>query len=103
VRRGELWWIAWPDLEQPHVGVLVSRASSYEQRRKATIALVTTTRRGRPFEVAVGEANGLDNQSVINCDELVTVRLGLLVEYVGTLDADQVRSLDAALRYCLGL
>jgi len=54
-----------------------------------------------PFEVAVGEANGLDHASVINCDELATVRLSSLIEHVGVLDDEQLQALDAALRYAL--
>ena len=48
VRRGELWWADIPG--GPHPVVLVSRDGSYMQRRKATVALVTSRIRGIPVE-----------------------------------------------------
>jgi mRNA interferase MazF len=81
--------------------VLVSRTGSYERRHGATVALVTTTRRGLRVEVPVGEPNGLDHPSVINCDELATVGLSALGEYIGDLDDLQRIALDVALRFAL--
>ena len=102
VQRGELWWA---DLTEAgaHPVALVSRDGSYERRRRATVALVTTTIRGIPVEVRVGPANGLERESVINTDELQTIRLSHLVEHIGNLDRGQVARLDTALRFALGL
>jgi mRNA interferase MazF len=102
VRRAELWWAELPEVGD-HPVALVSRDGSYERRRRATVALVTSTIRGVPVEVAVGPANGLEHDSVINADELQTIRASRLIERIGELDADQRARLDTALHYALGL
>jgi mRNA interferase MazF len=102
VRRGELWWAELPEVGD-HPVVLVSRESSYERRRRATVALITTTIRGIPVEVPVGAPNGLDHDSVINVDELQTIRVARLVERIGDLSPEQRALLDSALRFALGL
>ena len=40
------------------------------------VAEITTTARGLPTEVAVGERQGLAHDSVVNCDNLNTVSKG---------------------------
>jgi mRNA interferase MazF len=102
VLRGELWWAEIPEVGQ-HPVVLVSRDASYDQRRRATVALVTSTIRGIPVEVPVGPANGLVHASVINTDELQTIRITWLVERIGDLSPEQRARLDTALRFALGL
>lgn len=102
MRRGELWWAELPEVGD-HPVVLVSRAGSYERRRRATVALVTRTIRDIPVEVPVGPANGLEHESVINVDELQTIRASRLIERIGELDGDQRTRLDGALHYALGL
>jgi mRNA interferase MazF len=102
VRRGEVWWAEFAELGN-HPVVLCSRDGSYERRRRATVALITSTIRGLPVEVAIGTANGLEHDSVINVDDLATIRLGQLVERCGELDEEQISALDAALRYALDL
>ena len=86
-----------------HPVVTISRDGSYQRRRRATVALVTTTRRGIPVEVPVGEKNGLDHASVVNTDDLWTIRLSDLIEQLGELDVDQTAAMDNALRFALGL
>ena len=102
VLRGELWWAELPEVGA-HPVALVSRDGSYERRRRATVALVTSSIRGIPVEVPVGPANGLDHDSVINADELQTIRASHLVERIGELDLSQRARLNAALSFALGL
>ena len=102
VLRGELWWAAIPEVVQ-HPVVLVSRDGSYDRRRRATAALLTSTIRGIPVEVPVGPANVLGHESVINADELQTIRITWLVERIGDLSPEQRARLDTALRFALGL
>jgi hypothetical protein len=58
-----------------------------------------TWQRRIPVEVEVGPANGLEHASVINVDELQTIRISHLVERIGQLDANQRARLDSALRF----
>ena len=100
--RGELWWAELPEVGN-HPVALVSRDGSYDRRRRATVALITSTIRGIPVEVAVGLSNGLDHDSVINTDELQTIRITRLVERIGDLGPEQRVRLDEALLFALGL
>ena len=100
--RGELWWAELPEIGG-HPVALVSRDGSYDQRRRATVALITSTIRGIAVEVPVDPSNGLDHDSVINVDELQTIRITRLVERIGDLRPEQRARLDEALRFALGL
>ena len=100
--RGELWWAELPDVGD-HPVALVSWDGSYDRRRRATVALITSTIRDIPVEVRVGPPNGLDHDSVINADELQTIRITRLVERIGDLSPEQRARLDEALLFALGL
>lgn len=62
-----------------------------------TVAPITTTIRGLTSEVAVGESNGLDEASVINCDNIQTIPADLLGRRVGVLLPDQETALTTAI------
>jgi mRNA interferase MazF len=102
MRRGDIWLAELP-VGGARPVVLVSREGSYERRRKATVAPITTTIRRIPVEVAVDAANGLEHDSVVNADELQTIPLRDLVERLGAIAAEQLVALDAALHFALGL
>ncbi len=69
-----------------------------------TCAPITRTIRGIRSEVEVGAAQGLSDQSVISCDNLITIPTTLLdSEPVGHLDLDTRIKLDRALRYALDI
>lgn len=62
-----------------------------------TVAPITSRIRGLSTEVAVGRANGLDHDSVVSCDNLVTVPVGQLLAQIGSLRPDQEGQLTAAI------
>ena len=66
-------------------------------------AIVTCTIRGLPSEVPVGMGSGLDHDSVVNCDNVHTLRRERLTRKRGELGPELVRRLDAALSVALGL
>ena len=69
-----------------------------------TCAPITRTIRGIRSEVEVGPAQGLPDQSVISCDNLITIPTALLdPEPVGHLELDRRARLDQALRYALDI
>jgi len=45
---------------------------------RVTIAPITSTVRGLSTEVPVGRANGLDHDSVVSCDNIVTIPVSAL-------------------------
>lgn len=100
MRRGEVWWAR---LDKRRPVVLLSRNEAYDVRALVIAAPVSTTVRGFAVEVRVGKTEGLPRASVINCDWLVTVPKGNLLERAGALDAHKIGQLDGALRFALGL
>jgi mRNA interferase MazF len=80
--------------------------------RDATIAVLTAitcapicrTIRGIRSEVEIGPAQGLPDQSVISCDNLITIPATLFDRGpVGHLDIESRIKLDQALRYALDI
>ena len=87
----------------PHPVVIVTRNSAVPILRNVCVAVVTSTIRGAPTEVAVGRAEGLQHDSVVNCNDLATVPKALLLRRRGSLGPEATHGLDEALRVALGL
>lgn len=87
----------------PHPVVIVTRAGAIPVLRNVCVAVVTSTVRSAPTEVPVGRDEGLNRDSVVNCDDLVTVSKNLFSRYRGSLGPEATRRLDEALRIALGL
>ncbi len=78
------------ELVRPHLG-------------RVTVAPITSTIRGLSTEVPVGQANGLDHDSVVSCDSIVTVPTSTLGRQVGYLLSAQEAELAAAIRAAFDL
>jgi mRNA interferase MazF len=83
--------------------VVVTRNSAIPVLRNVCVAVVTSTIRGAPTEVPVGRGEGLNRDSVVNCDDLVTTSKSVLGRRRGSLGPEATRRLDNALRIALGL
>jgi len=78
------------DVVRPHVS-------------RVTLAPITTTVRGLSTEVAVGRANGLDRESVVSCDNILTVPTSALGRLIGHLLEDQEVALAEVIRAAFDL
>ncbi len=70
---------------------------------RVTVAPITTTIRGLSTEVPVGPANGLDQDSVVSCDNVVTVPADVVGSQIGVLLAAQEPALAEAIRLAFDL
>ena len=70
---------------------------------RVTVAPITSTIRGLSTEVPVGWANGLDQESVVSCDNVVTVPTTALGRQIGRLLPEQEVALTAALHAAFDL
>ena len=70
---------------------------------RVTVAPITSTIRGLSTEVAVGPANGLDDTSVVSCDNIVTVPASALGRQLGFLLDGQEPELTAAIHAAFDL
>ncbi len=65
--------------------------------RRVTVAPITSTVWGLSTEVAVGARNGLDDDSVVSLDNVVTIPVTDLGRPIGFLQTDQERALTQAI------
>ena len=70
---------------------------------RVTVAPITTTIRGLSSELPVGRANGLDEPSVVSCDNIVTIPVAELGDQIGILFPLQEAELSAAVRAAFDL
>ncbi len=64
---------------------------------KVTVAPITSTIKGLSSEVRVGRHNGLDHDSAVSIDNVVTVPAELLGRTLGFLSPDQENDLARAI------
>ena len=80
-------WLARLDKTRPVV--VLTREAARAAMTKVTVAPITSTAKGLSSEVPVGSANGLEYDSVISLDNVVTIPVSLLGQTVGFLTTDQ--------------
>lgn len=84
--------------------VVVSRQALIDSQFSTVVCAPVYSRRdGLATQVDVGFDEGLEHESSIHCDALVSVRKSALTDHVGTLAPSRARALDQALRVALGL
>ena len=70
---------------------------------RVTVTPITGSIRGLSSEVRVGRANGLDHDSVVSCDNILTVPRELLGRQIGHLLPAQEVELSEAIRAAFDL
>jgi mRNA interferase MazF len=70
---------------------------------RVTVAPITGTVRGLSTEVPVGPANGLEKDSVVSCDNIVTIPVTALGRSLGFLFPSQEAALSEAIRAAFDL
>ena len=86
-----------------HPVVVITRDATIPVLTSVTVAAVTSRVRGFVAEVAVGSAEGLDRDCVVNCNDLSTIPKWMLERQRGRLGPAAMRRLDVALRIALDL
>jgi len=87
-------WLARLDKTRPVL--VLTREEVRAVRDLVTVAPITSTVRGLRSEVAVGPANGLEQDSVINLDLIATVPRSVLMRPLGALLEHQEDDLTRA-------
>ena len=103
MRRGEVWWT---DLGPPagrRPVLLLSRDEAYAVRSLVIVAPVTTRIRSIRSEVQLGPEEGLPKACVANLDTITTIARSSLTERLAVLKLDKLQSVDAAIRFALGM
>lgn len=71
--------------------------------KRVTIAPITSRIRGLATEVSVGPENGLDRDSVVSCDNIMTVDIESIGEPIGAVLPNQEAGLAAAISIAFDL
>ena len=103
MKRGEIWWADLPRPAGWRPVLLLSRDDAYPVRDFIIMSPLTTRRRGLPTEVNLGPENGLPRLSVANLDVIITEPKRSLRERIGSIRAAQLRAVDEAIHFALGL
>lgn len=112
VRRGELWWVDFGDPVGSAPGyrrpAAVVSSDRFNRSRLATVIVAAVTSNLRlaeaPGNVALNQkSTGLQQESVVNVSQLLSVDRSLLDERIGMLNTVHLRALDDGLRLVLGL
>jgi mRNA interferase MazF len=107
VKRGELYRVARPSGGDPkrfRVFVVVSRQVLIDSRFSTVVcAPIFSARHGLSTQVPVGVDEGLRHESVIHCDQLVTLPKAALSQFVGNLPPAKINELDRALVAALSI
>ena len=92
-------------LDKTRPVLVLTREAARSAMTKVTVAPITTTIKGLSSEVAVEPDNGLEADSVISLDNVLTVPVAVLGRTVGYLSPEQEGQLARAvvLAYDLGL
>lgn len=101
MKRGELYRLRKPggaDPEISRVFAVVSRQACINSRFATVICVpMYSARHGLATQVPVGIDEGLNHESALHCDELLSLPKLRLTDFVGALSSDKVRDLDRAL------
>lgn len=84
-------------LDKTRPVVVLTREQVRPHMSRVTVAPITTTIRGLSTEVPVGRANGLAGDSVVSCDNIVTVPTSTLGRQLGYLLPAQEIALTTAI------
>ena len=84
-------------LDKVRPAVVLTREAVLPHLTKITVAPITSRIRGLSTEIPVGPANGLDKNSVVSCDNLITIPTTALGRQVGFLLPEQEAELTRAL------
>lgn len=85
-------------LDKTRPVLVLTREAVRPYLTRVTVAPITSTIRGLSTELRVGPRNGLEHDSVVSCDNIVTVPADALGRLIGYLNADTEPALTAAIR-----
>ncbi len=104
--RGELWTAAATGYAGKPRPVVVVQDDRFDSTDSITVALMTTVQADLPLlrvPIHRSELNGLDRDSDVMIDKVMTIPRDRLGQSIGRLSANQIVQLDRGLMVFLGL
>jgi mRNA interferase MazF len=90
-------------LEKTRPVLILTREAVRPYLTRVTVAPITSNIRGLSTEVPVGARNGLDHDSVVSLDNILTIPTSALGRHLGYLTAEQEPELAEAIKVAFDL
>ena len=90
-------------IDKRRPALVLTRERVWPHLQRVTVAPVTSRIRGISSEVPVGPRNGLDHESVVNCDGITSILVENLGPQIGFLLESQELALAAAIQAAFDL
>jgi mRNA interferase MazF len=102
IARGDvrLYQFAAPDKKRPVL--VLTRNSAVRYLATVTVAPITSTIRGVPSEVVLGEEDGMKSPCAVNLHNAITVSQQRLGQRLAQLNSSRMNEVCSALRFSLG-
>lgn len=95
----ELWIVEAGGTRRP--ALVLTRPEAVDRLDRILVALATTTIRGLPTEVAIGPAEGVDTDCVLNFDSPELLSRARFTSYVGSFPTTRWPEVCAALSFAI--
>ena len=105
-KRNEIYMVVLPVTSKSvQYGKIIQNDIGNEMSPTTIVAPITSrSKRNMPTHVTIGPETGLNNESVVLCEQLVTINIATLNEKIGEVtDKTTVRAIDDAIACSLGL
>ena len=100
--RGDVRLCRFPPPGKQRPVLVLTRASAIGHLATVTVAPITSTVRGVPSEVILDIDDGMKGRCAVNLHNAVTVAQARLGRRAGSLSAERMQQVCAALRFSLG-
>lgn len=99
IGHGQVWWA---DADKIRPVVILTRARVAPHLSRVLVAPITTTVRGIPSEVALGEAEGVKAGSVANLDNISLMPVANFIALAGLIAPERWDEFCAATHHVIG-
>ena len=103
MNRGDVWMLDLGGRAGRRPALIMTRQAVIPYVNKLTVAEITSSGKGYPTEVAIGQKANLPKQSYVQLDNIQTVAKTRFVKHLGALDAPTMRTIGLKVILALGL
>ncbi len=103
MNRGDVWQLDFGGRAGKRPALILTRQSVIPYLNKLTVAEITSSGKGYPTEIAIGQKANLPKESYVQVDNIQTVAKDHFVKYIGALDVRTMRTIGQKIILALGL
>ena len=101
--RGDVWMLDLGGRAGRRPALVMTRQGVIPYVNKLTVAEITSSGKGYPTEVSIGQQANLPKESYVQLDNIQTVAKTRFVKYIGALDSTTMRTVGRKAILALGL